>query len=138
MKLTIFSGAIGANVDGIDLSQPLDAKAIDFIKSSWSEHLVLRFRNQRLNDDELARFSKYFGELDPPGPNPYGINFLPDHPEINVISNVKDEGGTPIGNLGDGEAVWHADMTYIDNPPEAGVLYAIEAVSYTHLRAHET
>jgi len=126
MKLTIFSGAIGANVDGIDLSQPLDAKAIDFIKSSWSEHLVLRFRNQRLNDDELARFSKYFGELDPPGPNPYGINFLPDHPEINVISNVKDEGGTPIGNLGDGEAVWHADMTYIDNPPEAGVLYAIE------------
>ena len=126
MKSTPLSSAIGANIDGIDLSQPLEAAAINFIKSSWNEHLVLRFRNQQLNDYDLTRFSKYFGELDPPGPNPYGINFLPNHPEINVISNVRDEGGVPIGNLGDGEAVWHADMTYIDNPPEAGVLYAIE------------
>ena len=74
----------------------------------------------------MIRFSSYFGELDPPGPNPYGVTFLPEFPEINVISNVKDEVGVPIGNLGDGEAVWHADMTYIDNPPEAGILYALE------------
>jgi taurine dioxygenase len=71
-------------------------------------------------------FSKYFGELDPPGPNPYGITFLPEFPEINVISNVKNEHGTPIGNLGDGEAVWHADMTYLQLPPKAGILYALE------------
>ena len=36
-----------------------------------------------------------------------------------MISNVKNEQGTPIGNLGDGEAVWHADMTYQELPPKA-------------------
>jgi taurine dioxygenase len=42
-----------------------------------------------------------------------------------VISNVV-EGGKPIGNLGDGEAVWHADMTYVDVPPKAAMLHALE------------
>jgi taurine dioxygenase len=118
--------SIGAEITGVDLSKPLDTNEISFVKKSWNKSLVLRFRNQALSDDDLLRFSRYFGELDPPGPNPYGVTFLPEYPEINVISNVKDASGTPIGNLGDGEAVWHADMTYIDNPPEAGILYAIE------------
>ena len=39
---------------------------------------------------------------------------------------MKNEQGTPIGNLGDGEAVWHADMTYLELPPKAGILYALE------------
>ena len=64
-------------------------------------------------------------ELDPPGPNPYGEPFLKDHPELNVISNVV-ENGKPLGNLGDGEAVWHADMTYVDVPPKAAMLHALE------------
>ena len=51
---------------------------------------------------------------------------MPEHPEINVISNVKDTKGTPIGNLGDGEATWHADMTYLEEPPKYGILYALE------------
>jgi taurine dioxygenase len=70
-------------------------------------------------------FSRCFGELDPPGPNPYGEPFNKEFPEINVISNLV-ENGRPIGNLGAGEAVWHADMTYIDVPPKAGILYALE------------
>ena len=36
------------------------------------------------------------------------------------------ENGKPIGNLGDGEAVWHADMTYVDVPPKAALLHALE------------
>jgi taurine dioxygenase len=44
---------------------------------------------------------------------------------MNVISNIK-EGGVPIGGLGDGEAIWHADMTYVERPPMAAILYAIE------------
>ena len=78
-----------------------------------------------LSDPQLIEFSKNFGELDPPGPNPYGQPFLKDHPELNVISNVV-EAGKPIGNLGDGEAVWHADMTYVDVPPKAAMLHALE------------
>jgi len=86
---------------------------------------VLRFRGQSLTDDELKRFSQLFGELDPPGANPYGKPFLPDHPELNVISNIKVD-GVPIGGLGDGEAIWHADMTYAESPPMGAMLYAIE------------
>ena len=126
MRIIPIGEMIAADVQDANLSQPLDDVSIAAITKAWNENLVLRFRNQHLSDADLIRFSSYFGELDPPGPNPYGVTFLPEFPEINVISNVKDETGVPIGNLGDGEAVWHADMTYIDNPPEAGILYALE------------
>ena len=126
MRIIPMGEMIAADVQDANLSQPLDDVSIAAITKAWNENLVLRFRNQHLSDADLIRFSSYFGELDPPGPNPYGVTFLPEFPEINVISNVKDDTGVPIGNLGDGEAVWHADMTYIDNPPEAGILYALE------------
>ena len=117
MRIIPIGEMIAADIQDANLSQPLDDVSIAAIAEAWNENLVLRFRNQHLSDADLIRFSSYFGELDPPGPNPYGVTFLPEFPEINVISNVKDEVGVPIGNLGDGEAVWHADMTYIDNPP---------------------
>lgn len=126
MRIIPIGEMIAADIQDANLSQPLDDVSIAAIAEAWNENLVLRFRNQHLSDADLIRFSSYFGELDPPGPNPYGVTFLPEFPEINVISNVKDDTGVPIGNLGDGEAVWHADMTYIDNPPEAGILYALE------------
>ena len=126
MRIIPIGEMIAADIQDANLSQPLDDVSIAAIAEAWNENLVLRFRNQRLSDADLIRFSSYFGELDPPGPNPYGVTFLPEFPEINVISNVRDDTGVPIGNLGDGEAVWHADMTYIDNPPEAGILYALE------------
>ena len=126
MRIIPIGEMIAADIQDANLSQPLDDVSIAAITKAWNENLVLRFRNQHLSDADLIRFSSYFGELDPPGPNPYGVTFLPEFPEINVISNVKDDTGVPIGNLGDGEAVWHADMTYIDNQPEAGILYALE------------
>ena len=126
MKLLNSNKSLGGEIIGLDISKKLTQDQINFINESWNERLVLVFKKQNLNDPKLINFSKYFGELDPPGPNPYGITFLPEFPEINVISNVKNEQGTPIGNLGDGEAVWHADMTYLDLPPKAGILYALE------------
>lgn len=126
MEIQALTPKIAADIQGVDLAQPLSTAHIAEIKAAWDQHLVLRFRNQSITDHDLLRFSRYFGELDPPGPNPYGITFLPEFPEINVISNVKTADGTPIGNLGDGEAVWHADMTYIETPPEAGILHALE------------
>ncbi len=126
MKLINSLKSLGGEIVGLDISKKLTQDQINFINESWDERLVLVFKKQNLDDHKLINFSKYFGELDPPGPNPYGITFLPEFPEINVISNVKNEQGTPIGNLGDGEAVWHADMTYLKLPPKAGILYALE------------
>ncbi len=42
-----------------------------------------------------------------------------------MISNVK-ENGALIGGLGDGEATWHCDMTYVERPPRAAALHAHE------------
>jgi taurine dioxygenase len=116
---------LGAEISGIDLSQPVGRDDIGAIEDAWRRRLVVVFHDQSLSDPQLMAFSTNFGELDPPGPNPYGEPFNKNHPEINVISNVV-ENGKPIGNLGDGEAVWHADMTYIDVPPKAAMLHALE------------
>jgi len=117
--------ALGAEVSGVDASKPVSAETFAAIRKAWLDNLVIRFRGQKLTDPQMLEFSRLFGELDPPGPNPYGKPFLPRHPEMNVISNVKED-GVPIGGLGDGEAIWHSDMTYVDTPPSAALLYALE------------
>ena len=116
---------LGAELHGIDLATPLPLPDLRAVQFAWQTRLVILARGQQLSDPQLLAFSRQFGELDPPGPNPYGKPFNQQFPEINVISNVI-ENGKPIGNLGAGEAVWHADMTYVDVPPKAAVLYALE------------
>lgn len=125
ITITPLSSALGADISGVDLHRPIDADTLSEIRSAWSQHLVLRFRGQELSDPQLLALSRQFGDLDPPGPNPYGKPFLLDFPEINVISNVRID-GQPIGNLGDGEAAWHGDMTYVEAPPRAALLHALE------------
>src|SRR5947209_3327120 len=117
--------ALGAEISGIDLSTAVPQDDIQAIEDVWNERLVVVFHGQKLSDPQLIAFSRNFGALDPPGPNPYGEPFNKQHPELNVISNVVQD-GKPIGNLGDGEAVWHADMTYVDMPPKAALLHALE------------
>jgi taurine dioxygenase len=117
--------ALGVEVGGIDVSKPVALDDVKTIEDAWRERLVVVFHGQKLSDPQLIAFSRYFGELDPPGPNPYGEPFNKEHPELNVISNVV-ENGKPIGNLGDGEAVWHADMTYVEMPPKAAMLHSLE------------
>jgi taurine dioxygenase len=116
---------LGSEVQGLDLSQPVKPEDCEAITDALNRQLVVVAPNQRLSDSALLALSRNFGELDPPGPNPYGEPFNKEFPEINVISNVI-ENGRPIGGLGAGEAVWHADMTYIDVPPKAAVLHALE------------
>jgi taurine dioxygenase len=125
MSITNLGASLGAEARGIDLSKPLAGNDIDAIADAWRTRLVVVFHGQSLTDPQLLAFSRHFGELDPPGPNPYGEPFNKDYPEINVISNVV-ENDKPIGNLGDGEAVWHADMTFVDVPPKAAMLHALE------------
>lgn len=125
IAISSLDAPLGAEASGVDLSKALPKRDLDAIETAWRMRLVVVFRGQSLSDPQLLAFSRCFGELDPPGPNPYGEPFNKAHPEINVISNVV-ENGRPIGGLGDGEAVWHADMTYVDVPPKAAVLYSIE------------
>src|SRR5215472_343231 len=125
MRIKDLDAPLGAEVVDVDLATPLPPAAFAAIEAAWRERLVVVFRGQKLSDPQLIEFSKNFGELDPPGPNPYGESFNKQHPEINIISNVIEH-GRPIGSLGDGEAVWHADMTYVEVPPKAAILHALE------------
>ncbi len=116
---------LGVEIRNLDPCQPITRRDQETLNTALKNDLVLILRGFPLTDPELIHFSRVFGELDPPGPNPYGETLLADYPELNVISNVI-ENGRPIGNLGAGEAVWHADLTYVDQPPKAAVLHALE------------
>jgi taurine dioxygenase len=117
---------LGAEICGIDVTT-VDKESFKKIKKAFYEHQVLVFRNQKMTDSEMLEFSRFFGEIDLPRKTRIDKDpWISEHPEIIVVTNLKDEKGKPLGALGDGEAKWHADMTYLEEVPLASVLFAIE------------
>ena len=126
----------GADISGVDIrGKPLGAEDRDAIRQAWLDHLVLRFRGQPMTDAQHMEFTRQFGELEY---NParliadkYGIQTQTDGrkseipPEISVISNIIED-GKAIGGLGDGEAFWHTDSSFVDVPPAASLLRSLE------------
>ena len=119
--------AFGAEIHGVDL-RTIDSDDFSGLYRAWLGHSVLLFRGQSLTDDDLIAFSRKFGELDLAPIQESGRRFVEGHPEIYVVSNVM-ENGAPIGSLGAGEATWHTDMSYMQDPPKASILYALEVPS---------
>ena len=119
------TGTVGAEIRGVDLAR-VGATEVEAIKHAWYQHDVLLFRNQRLSDNDLLSFSRHFGALDAPPNQGAGRKSPPGYPNVYVVSNVLDEKGEPIGALGDGEAAWHTDMSYVLQPPDASMLQALE------------
>ncbi len=124
LDVSLTGGGVGAEVKGVDLRR-IDAATFAAIHRAWVEHQVLLFRGQSLTDDDLIAFSRRFGGLDHAPIQENGRRFVEGKPEIYVVSNVI-ENGVAIGSLGAGEAVWHTDMSYLDDPPKASMLYALE------------
>ena len=136
IEVVPFEGAgCGAEIRGVDIREPLSAADRDAIRKAWLDHLVLRFRAQPMSDAQHMAFTRQFGELEF---NPdkliekqYGVETqtagrkseIP--PEISVISNIIED-GKAIGGLGDGEAFWHTDSSFVDVPPAASLLRSLE------------
>ena len=120
-------GALGAEIRNADL-RTIDDGDFAVIAGAWHDHLMLLFRDQELSDEDLVAFSRRFGELDWAPVQESGRRFVEGHPEIYVVSNVV-ENGVSIGSLGAGEATWHTDMSYLEVPPKASMLYALEVPS---------
>jgi taurine dioxygenase len=116
--------ALGAEVRGVDLTS-LDDRQFAALRRAWHQHQVILVRGQTLDDQDLVAFSRRFGDLDWAPVQETGRRFVEGLPEIYIVSNVKLN-GEPIGSLGAGEAVWHTDMSYLDTPPMASTLYALE------------
>ena len=127
MDIRPLAPALGAEVTGVDLSA-VSRATFDAILDAWLRYLVLVFPGQRLTDEQLAAFSRNFGQLDlapPVEATRAGDTPGSTMPEVTVISNVVVD-GKAIGALGAGEAEWHTDMSYCDVPPSASLLYALE------------
>ncbi len=126
-KITVvpLSPAIGAEVVGVDISEPLPADIIVAIKQAWHAHLVLLFRDQTLTPEQHIYFSSYFGT--PQSPNRTSFTPMTEkYPEIIEVMNVGMEKARLDRSLGNAEAFWHTDMSYKDIPPAASALYALE------------
>ena len=112
--------ALGATIEGIDLSAPLSAQDVDTVIGALGAHGVVRFPRQQLTAQDLKDFSARFGRLEVNVANAYQE---PGIPEVMVLSNIV-ENGKPIG-LADAGQDWHTDMSYSRTIAFANVLYGI-------------
>ena len=133
MNVTLLPSGVCAEINGVNLSGPFVDKVFTRINEVWLATGALLFRGQSLTDKQLLAFAKKFGDLEFPPSKLLSLrksvgssNEISSH--INVISNVV-ENGQPIGQLGAGEAYWHTDSAFVEEPPAASVLYAIEIPS---------
>jgi taurine dioxygenase len=113
------AGAIGAEVCGVDASQPLDEAAIGEIRRAFLRHLVIFLPGQKLSPHGLLSFASRFGE-----PMEYPqLRGLAQCPLVTPVVKLEHE----RHNFG---GVWHTDTSYLDQPPMASMLYALELPPY--------
>jgi taurine dioxygenase len=115
------SDALGAEVVGLDLSQPLDDETVKRVHRAHLDHLVLVFRDQQITPQQQIDFSRRFGRLDQ---HPADDAVLPEHPEILLVSTRREE-GRYVG-IPDGGPMWHSDLAYRPRGSIGSMLYAIE------------
>ena len=109
-----FSGqSCGAEITGIDLKKNLSDNQISEIRELWLEYHVLSFPNQSLTDDDLERFTLYFGSF---GDDPF-INSIPGRENIIAVKRTADE-KVPV--FADN---WHTDWSFQLNPPAGTCLF---------------
>lgn len=128
MSVTPLAAVAGAEVDGIDVSEPLGDEDFAALKKAWLDHGgVLVIRDQKLAPEQHLAFSRRFGPLfgeAEPLQDTVKKYLLPGHPGIYRVSN-KVEGGKPLGRARAG-TYWHSDVSFRQRPAMASILYAIE------------
>ena len=115
ITVTPIAGALGAEIDGVDLAGPLDAETVAAIRQALLDHLVIFFRDQELSPERYLAFAEAFGT---PVKYPL-IDGIEGFPTITEI--VKREHET--ANFG---GIWHADTTYLQEPPMGTILHALQ------------
>jgi taurine dioxygenase len=108
------TGTIGAEVTGIDLTQPISDDLAGWLSDALARHQVLFFRDQHLSLDQLKALTRAFGPL---MRLPY-VQPLEGEPEIIRVLKEADEKGGVFG--GD----WHTDFSFLERPPAGSILTA--------------
>ena len=113
------AGALGAEIDGVDLSANLSDGTIADIRAALNEHQVIFFRSQSLTPEEHIAFGSRFGPLNV---HPY-VSGMPGHPEImEIIKEPQDR-----LNFGGG---WHSDMSFLERPSIGSILHAVDVPAW--------
>ena len=118
-ELTIrpLSKTIGAEIGGVDLSQPLDAAAKTALSQALAAHLALVFHDQSLTPEQYLAAAEIFG---PPMRQHYSQHHMPGYPDIGLVYHRN--GQAPAER-------WHTDHTNRERPPAATMLYGVEIPS---------
>jgi taurine dioxygenase len=105
---------LGAEIQGIDLTQPINLATFRVIEDAFVEHEILVFRNQPITSQQQIEFAKNFGEL---SVHPFSPN-SEETPELIVLDN--DGENLPLST-----DVWHSDETFRATPPKATMLHCL-------------
>jgi len=119
LEIKPIAGALGAEIHGVDLSRELDADAMAEIRRIWLKYNVVFFRGQELTSAQYMAFARRLGK---PVEYPF-VKGLEGFPELTAVMKLEHE----KVNFG---GVWHADTTYLPNPPMATMLLAREVPPY--------
>ena len=132
MSLTTrpLSPALGVEILGLDVSEPLDKKVRDEILTEFYEHVALLFRGQNMTVEQQNRFTTTFGDI---GKRTVGPRLRKSADDIYttpimVVSNIR-ENGKPLEGAsanGDAEMGFHQDTAFHEVPDAVTILYGIE------------
>ncbi|HZP29293.1 MAG TPA: TauD/TfdA family dioxygenase, partial [Acidimicrobiia bacterium] len=111
IEVTPVTPAIGAQVDGLDLREPLSAEQRDEVQDALMRHLVLFFREQDLTEDQQLAFASNFGP-----PVSASINKARD-PDALLFVTLEDSADSPPQS-----DRWHTDVAFVAEPPDIAVL----------------
>lgn len=123
LEILPIADSFAREIRGLDCAASLSEADRQALREAWSQHGVLVFRRQFLDEDALVRFSEIFGEPDRIVREDWASK---QRPEVIYISNLLDRNGTAIGGLGAGEITWHSDQSYQADPATGSFLYAVE------------
>lgn len=115
MKIRRIAGALGAELQDIDLARDLSPEQVKGIRDAFLEHQVIFFRNQALTPAQFMRFAQTMGE---PVEYPF-VKGLDDYPCVIEVKKLEHE----RINFG---GIWHSDTTYLQKPPMGSMLLARE------------
>tara|TARA_B100001741_G_C16553371_1_gene600755 strand:+ start:192 stop:1040 length:849 start_codon:yes stop_codon:yes gene_type:complete len=113
INVKVSDQACGAEITGVDLTRNLSEKEVILIREAWLAHHVLSFPDQPMSDDDLERFTLYFGSF---GDDPF-IASIPGRENIIAVKRLADE-KVPI--FADN---WHTDWSFQENPPAGTCLF---------------
>lgn len=123
----------GAEIRGVDLANSVSEELADALRQAWSDHLVLLFRDQKLETKNYIDAAKIFGQPQEAANKKYYENAQKKSlyhmmgKDITVLCNLGPDGKPVEKNdgLGSLEVIWHSDNSYIEQPPAGSTLYSL-------------